>query len=151
MARSRKHATTQRDGHRRSRRVVIRYALLQVPATVLVIVVLALLETWFRMEKWVFWAALAAWVAKDAFLFPLVWRAYDREGTEQAKSMIGLCGTATERLAPIGYIQVRGELWRARAMDEGDSIEKGESVEVVNVDGLTLHVVHIPKDKEAGL
>jgi membrane-bound serine protease (ClpP class) len=54
--------------------------------------------------------------------------------------MIGERGIAKERLAPAGYVQVRGELWRAFIIDDGPAIETGQSVKIVKMDGLTLFV-----------
>jgi membrane-bound serine protease (ClpP class) len=56
--------------------------------------------------------------------------------------MIGERGFAKERLAPKGYVRVRGELWRAETINGGPPIERGQSVKIVKMDGLTLFVEH---------
>ena len=54
------------------------------------------------------------------------------------EGMIGTQGRVTKPLAPIGTINVKGEYWRAKAVD--DNIEVNEDVEIVGLDGLTLKV-----------
>jgi membrane-bound serine protease (ClpP class) len=54
--------------------------------------------------------------------------------------MIGQRGIAKERLAPKGYVQIHGELWRAVKIENGPPIEMGQSVRIVKIDGLTLFV-----------
>jgi len=57
------------------------------------------------------------------------------------EEMIGLSGVAIEQLNPEGQVKIRGEIWEARAMD--DKINKGEKIEVVDMDGLKLLVRRI--------
>ncbi len=54
--------------------------------------------------------------------------------------MVGARGVAEDRLAPSGYIRVRGELWQTEVMGGDPPIEKGASVRVREVSGLTLLV-----------
>ena len=54
-------------------------------------------------------------------------------------AMIGATGHAQTRLEPAGQVHVRGEIWSAESC-EGDSIERGEEIEVVEVSGLLLKV-----------
>lgn len=42
-------------------------------------------------------------------------------------------------------VRVNGELWNAVSMS-GEEIEAGEKVEVLRLDGLTLHVDRLPQD-----
>jgi membrane-bound ClpP family serine protease len=53
---------------------------------------------------------------------------------------VGLTATAKERLAPVGYVEVMGELWRARLVDRDDCIEAGERVSIVAASRLELRV-----------
>jgi len=80
------------------------------------------------------------WVGKDVILFPFTWRAYDRDPSGQIHSMIGYRGIARERLAPSGYVLIRGERWRAEVMGNRSPIEKGESIQIHDIRGLTLLV-----------
>ncbi|MDO8735934.1 MAG: nodulation protein NfeD [Thermoleophilia bacterium] len=56
------------------------------------------------------------------------------------KAMIGEIGHARSQMDPLGQVFVRGEIWSAEA-PEGETIEKGVEVEVVDVRGLMLKVV----------
>ena len=55
--------------------------------------------------------------------------------------MIGKRGLAREKLAPIGYIRVQGELWQAEIMPGEPSIEKDKWVRIKKIEGLKLFVV----------
>jgi membrane-bound serine protease (ClpP class) len=55
------------------------------------------------------------------------------------EAMIGLEGTAIERLSPLGRVRVRGETWKARST--GGTAERGDDVMVTGIgEGLTLLV-----------
>jgi len=123
-----------------STRIVVRYTLLQLPAIVLLILMLILVQRWVSLPAWFTWCLIAFWIAKDIVLFPLTWRAYDRSHRGSADWMIGLRGTAENRLAPSGYVHVRGELWQAEIEENSVPIEKGESVRIYGNRGLTLLV-----------
>lgn len=56
--------------------------------------------------------------------------------------MIGLAGRATSAIQPRGTIFVRGEYWTAIS---DDTIEPGETVEILSMDGLTLRVRRAPQ------
>ena len=118
-------------------RVVVRYALFQVPAVVLLVLALALVRRWVDIPAWFVWGLVGLWVAKDVILFPFVWRAYDSDDTN---SMVGTRGIAEERLAPSGYVLVRGELWQAEVMGDGPPIDRGQRVRVRGISGLKLLV-----------
>lgn len=121
-------------------RVVVRYALFQVPAVVLLVLALALVRRWVDIPAWFVWGLVGLWVVKDLILFPFVWRAYDTDRAGAANCMVGARGIAKDRLAPSGYIRVRGELWRAEVMGDGPPIDRGQRVQVRGVCGLKLLV-----------
>lgn len=56
------------------------------------------------------------------------------------ETLIGAPGTAKGRIAPHGQVQLRGELWSAELAEGAESIEAGEKVTVVAVEGLRLKV-----------
>lgn len=132
-----------------TKRVVAKYLLLQLPALLFLILILLLLRHWEVIPRWVFWAVVAAWVAKDALLFPFVWQAYDPDTPAAGHSLIGARGMARERLDPAGYIRVGGELWRAELLKGEPPVEAGEIVVVRELSGLTLRVGR-EEDEEAG-
>jgi len=123
-----------------SARVVLRYSLLQIPELAILVFVLLLVRPYLDMPPWLCWAIVALWVIKDVALFPFVWRAYVGGDAGRTHSMVGELGRARERLAPSGYVLVRGELWKAEVKDGNPAIEKGEAVRVRGIRGLTLIV-----------
>jgi membrane protein implicated in regulation of membrane protease activity len=127
--------------------IYLRYILLNIPGLVAVILILIIIQNWVVLPVWLFWGILGLWMVKDAVLFPFVWRAYDWERPGRSRSMIGERGIAKERLAPGGYVQIHGELWRAVKIDNGPPIEMGQSVKIVKMDGLTLFVEPVKPDK----
>ena len=109
-------------------RVLLRYWLLQLPASALLILILVLLRDRLSIPDWLLWGIVAIWVAKDALLYPLVWRSYDVAYPVTAHSLEGAHGVATERIDSTGYVRVRGELWRAELTAGAPPIDKGERV-----------------------
>jgi membrane protein implicated in regulation of membrane protease activity len=127
--------------------IYLRYTLLNIPGLVAVILIVIIIQHWVVLPAWLFWGVIGFWIVKDALLFPFVWRAYDGERPGSFRSMIGERGIAKERLAPKGYVQIHGELWRAVKIDNGPPIEMGQSVKIVKMDGLTLFVEPVNPDK----
>jgi membrane protein implicated in regulation of membrane protease activity len=123
-----------------SSRIVVRYVLLQIPALVVLILMLALVQRWVSLPAWFIWGLITLWIAKDVILFFFTWHAYDPTHKGPANSMIDQRGIAENRLAPSGYIQVRGELWQAEVMENSLPIEKGQRVRIYGNRGLTLLV-----------
>ena len=96
---------------------------------------------WLELPIWMAVAFVCVWVVKDMVMFRFVWRSYDvRVRPGDPFSMIGLQGTAQERLAPSGYVLVRGERWRGDVIGNRPFVEKGEMIRVREVKGLTLLV-----------
>lgn len=56
-----------------------------------------------------------------------------------AEGMVGERGEVIERCDPQGRVRVRGEIWHAVA-DEGDPLEQGERIRVLEVGGLRVRV-----------
>jgi len=127
-------------------RAIIRYIALGLVELVVVILVLVVVRHWVAISDALFWGLVAAWLAKDAVLFPFVWRAYDQHAPSAAGAMVGERGIAKGRLDPSGRIQVRGELWQAEREGDGPPIEAGARVRIRRMEGLTLYVR--PEDGE---
>ena len=121
-------------------RVVLRYTVLQVPGTALLVALLIVVQRWVDLPIWFTWGLVALWVAKDVVLFPFLWRAYDWDRSGDGNSMVGLRGRAIDRLDPSGYVKVRGELWLAEVIEKERAIEREEGVRVQRMKGLTLLV-----------
>ena len=123
------------------RQVYIKYGLLAIPSTVALILVLMVVHHWLPMPYWIWITLIVLWVVKEIVLFPLVWRAYDPTRSDPHRSMIDKTGITWERLAPTGFIQIEGELWKAEIRENHPPIEKGSRVRVINIEGLKLSVV----------
>lgn len=121
-------------------RILIRYALLQVPMLSLVMVGLFLAHRYMGLPVWVVWGGIVAWLAKDILLFPLVRHSYDDRDLNNAHSMWGAEGRAVGRLDNSGHVLVRGVLWWAEVVGPRRTIEKGERVRVQGSRGLVLLV-----------
>ena len=121
-------------------RVVAKYALLEIPSLALLIVILLLIRGWIGMPGWLFWGIVVLWVVKDVAMFPLVRKTYDPGAPHPAGNLLGARGVARERLAPKGYIEVRGELWLAQLPPGEAPVEPGQPVRVRDRRGLVLLV-----------
>jgi membrane protein implicated in regulation of membrane protease activity len=118
---------------------ILKYTLLQLPGLGFLIIILLWLEHSHALPPWIFWTVLGLWLVKDIILYGFVWRAY-APFTATEERIIGACGTAREDLAPAGYIEVQGELWRAELLPGMETVAKGGRVRVVQRHGLTLLV-----------
>lgn len=123
-----------------SSRIVLRYALFQIPSLVLLAGILWVIRQLIELPRWFFWGFMLFWVSKDAILFPFVWRAYDRRQERSLQNMIGKIGIAKERIDPSGYIFIHGELWKAEVVEGSPPIEEGERVRVEGTRGRILLV-----------
>ena len=123
-----------------SSHILLKYWLLQLPELALLVLILIFVQRWVDLPAWIFWGSLIIWVGKDAVLYPFVWRAYDWGRSKDSNSMVGAKGTAKGLLAPSGYVQVRGELWKAELAEGFQPVEEGEPVLVQQIRGLTLIV-----------
>lgn len=129
-------------------RTLIKYCLLQIPSLGLVAAVLLLLQTWLGFSSHLVWLGTGLWALKDAAIYPLVWRSYAPYLPDPAQSLLGLIGVTREPLAPTGYLEVRGELWRARLAGGQNRLEQGRTVRVVGVKDMELMVEEVVDGEE---
>lgn len=132
-----------------SAKVVLRYALLQIPFTALVTVVLILLREPLNLPIWFICVLVALLIIKDIALYPFVWRAYDPESPTLTNQMEGAQGIAIEDLHPTGYVEIGAERWQAEVSGDGPSIRRGQRVRVNGIRGLTL-LVQLDMENEPG-
>src|SRR4030042_203883 len=92
------------------RRIVLRYALYQIPDMAIFVLFLFVLHQWVDLSLWLYIGLVNLWMVKYVLVFTFVWRAYDKPRPGDVKSLIGTEGIAEERLDPSGYIRVHGEL-----------------------------------------
>ncbi len=120
-----------------SRQVVLRYTLMQLPEMVIVVLLVTLLGQWTIIPWWAVLIVIALWVIVNIIMFPFVWRAYDKNTTSP---MFGSQGITADSLSPNGYVRIHGEMWRAKVIEGCSFIQKGETVKVTGIRGLTLIV-----------
>ena len=91
-------------------KVVLRYALIQLPGTVLLVLVILLINRWWvTVSLWLGLGIVGLAVVKDLVLFPLLCRSYIGNDPDDPSSMIGRRGIVIGRLDPEGYVRVHGE------------------------------------------
>lgn len=122
-----------------TRHTAVRYVLFQIPATALLILVLAGLRKWLDLSWTTIWVLTGLWVLKDVALYPLVRRAYDPSRGDV--DLAGRLAVAVEPLAPDGFVRLGGELWKAEIWDPERPVAAGAKVRVVRRRGLTLVVM----------
>lgn len=125
---------------RPDRRVVLRYAALQIPGQVFVGLLAVAAWEWLGAPAWLAWGVPLFWVVKDALLFPLVWRAYEPDDPGAPGGLVGSTAVVEEPLDPSGWVRIGPELWRAELVDGAAAAPRGARVRVVRVDGLVLGV-----------
>jgi len=121
-------------------KVIIKYTLLHVAELVALAAALVLAGHYFALPTWLTITILVLWIVKDIVLFPKVRRAYLVDDNRPVKQLMGLEATVTVGLDPVGYVRVRGELWRAEISDPRFPAKKGEKTKVVDAKGTTLVV-----------
>lgn len=121
-------------------RLILRYTLLQIPGTLLLVLAMVWIRRWWDVPVWAAGTAVAMWIVKDVLMYPFLWRAYDWDRESENFTMIDCEGTVIKPLDPTGYVRVRGELWKASLEEGAAPLEKGRTVTVREVRGLQLIV-----------
>ena len=113
----------------------------------LVAVVLWLLPHFFNINipLWGLAVLMLALAAFSGTMYLAGRRTFYLRPKVAAENLIGSEGTVTKSLAPVGYVKVQGELWKA--INNGVEVGVGDRVEVIGMDGLTLVVK--PKNYKA--
>ena len=90
-----------------------------------------------RVNVWKMVPVILAFAVFVISLVRLVIQAQRRRAQTGAEGLVGRQGQAETDLDPEGWVIVQGERWRARA---GERVSRGETVEVLSVEGLLLRV-----------
>jgi membrane protein implicated in regulation of membrane protease activity len=117
-----------------------KYLLLQAPGWLLMAVLAMGLRHGIALPLWAAVGLVALWVVKDFVLYPFVRTAYEPNVKTGSQQLVGARGVAQKGLAPHGYVQVYGELWRAMAEPREVPIAPGTPIRVRAAHGLTLTV-----------
>jgi len=120
--------------------ILIKYMLLQIPETAVIIIVLVILIKFSSISVWLAICLAALWIIKDIIMFPLLWPSYGGTNIKDWHSLIGKEGIVTERCDPQGYVVVHGESWKAQVQDQLSPVDKGSRIQVTGSKGLILYV-----------
>lgn len=126
--------------NRINRKVIIRYSLFQIPSLLIVMLLVFSVNHWYRLDNVIIMIIILLWILKDILIFPFVWKAYCHKDRDKSKTILNEIGTAIDTINPKGYVKIRGEIWQAELDDIGIPICQGESIEVVEINGLKLKV-----------
>ena len=124
-----------------------RYFLIQVPGWILAAIILYALHRLLAVPLWLAAILMVADIVKDVVLFPYLRRAYETTESMPAERLIGERAVIRQALTPEGYVQVRGELWRARSVDPETPTDSGSGVVIVGAQGTLLDVAPAPEAK----
>jgi membrane protein implicated in regulation of membrane protease activity len=130
--------------------VALRYAALQIPGQVFVLLLGVAAWEWLGAPAWLAWGAPLFWVVKDALLFPFVWRAYEPDDPSAPGGLVGATALVEDPLGPSGWVRIGPELWRAELVDGAAAAPRGTRVHVVRVEGLVLRVEPLAQSGAAG-
>jgi membrane protein implicated in regulation of membrane protease activity len=124
-----------------------RYLLFQVPGWLVAAGALAAAVRWWELPAVWALAGFAAWLAKDAVLYPIVRRAYEPDGAAPHGPIggHGIAETAIDR--DEGWVRIGPERWRARAAPGAGPIPAGAPV---RVRGLRGHVLEVDGGPDRG-
>ena len=122
-----------------SKSVLWRYLLFQVPGILFVGVIAYYLVRFEIISQQTAWLALAVWVAKDAAMYPFVWKAYIAGLAHNRSGHLGKRVLVVESLDPKGQVKVEGTIWHAQHR-QNTPVPRGQMVKVVAEEGLILLV-----------
>ena len=125
-----------------------RYLLFQIPSWILAALLAGALHRWLDLPLGFAVGLFVLYVAKDFLIYPYVRNAYEPHNRTGAELLIGCVGLTKQRLDPEGYVQVKGELWRAVADPPGQIIPPGQPVRIQAVSDFTLVVTWMQDQQE---
>lgn len=64
------------------------------------------------------------------------------------EALVGRSGETRTQLSPTGMVHVSGELWSAILEDDSETLEAGQRIEVIAIDGLRLRVRPAPSKRQ---
>ena len=121
-------------------RTITRYTLFQIPDLILLSLGLAAAVRWWGLPVLAAYGLVALWLVKDVIMFPILRIAYESDSASGVDAIYGALGVVTQPLAPVGYVRLGPELWKAELASGSGSVLKGSAIRVVEVRGLTLVV-----------
>ena len=113
------------------------YVLLELGELLLIVIILIVISRFIPIPLWIVIAIPAGKLLKFIVVYPFVRRSLRQPVYSGMESLIGRRGWTVETLDPEGYVNVRGELWRAISYVP---IPAGVEVEVYELEGTKLVV-----------
>jgi membrane protein implicated in regulation of membrane protease activity len=123
-------------------REIFAYVLWQLPGWCLAAIVGLWFEALVGLPAWAGETLVGLLILKDLALFPAMRVVFSPPRTNER--LVGARGRVVQRLAPVGYVRVMGELWNAEARAAGRQIDAGTPIVVRDARGLTLLVEEEP-------
>jgi membrane-bound ClpP family serine protease len=121
-------------------RTLLRYTLFQIPDLILLSLGVAAAVRWWGLPVLAAYGLVALWLVKDVIMFPILRVAYESESGSGVDAIRGALGVVTQSLAPVGYVRLGSELWKAELVSGCGPVAEGSAIRVVEVHGLTLIV-----------
>ena len=121
---------------RSSSRTIVRYTLFQIPDLILLGLGVAAAVRWWNLPVLAAYGLLAAWVAKDVIMYPILRVAYEGGGSSGVEAIHGALGVVTEPLVPSGYVRLGSERWKAELAGGSGAVLVGSEIRVVEIRGL---------------
>jgi len=121
-------------------RTLVRYTMFQIPDLILLSLVLAAAVRWWDLSVLTAYGLVAAWIAKDVVMYPIVRVAYEAGDSSGTEAIRGALGVVTQTLTPSGYVRLGSERWRAELARGSETVSAGSAIRVVELRGLTLIV-----------
>ena len=121
-------------------RTIVRYTLFQIPDLILLGLGVAAAVHWWNLPVFTAYGLLAAWVAKDVMMYPILRVAYEGGGSSGVEAIHGALGVVTQSLVPSGYVRLGSERWKAELVCGSETVSVGSAIRVVELRGLTLIV-----------
>lgn len=119
--------------------VVGKYLLFQIPGWLVVGCLVTAAVHWWEISTLTACLLFAAWLVKDAVMFPFVRSAYE-PSDEGPDRLVGTRAVARDRLDPAGWVRLGPELWRAELVHGHEPVAKGTAVRVLAVNGMVVTV-----------
>ena len=129
-------------------KVILKYALIHLVELALIVVAVIVVRHFISIPTWLTITILVLWILKDIAIFFKVWRSYAVYDSNPMRELIGLEATVMDGLNPVGYVRVKGELWKAEIRNPMYPAKRGDKTRVVDNKGMTL-IVERCNDRQA--
>ncbi len=116
-----------------------KYLLLQIPGWLIVGCLVTAAVRWWGISPLTACLLFAAWLVKDAVMFPFLKSAYE-PSDENTGGLVGARAVTSDRLDPAGWVRLGPERWRAELVHGHEPVAKGTTVRVLAVNGLIVTV-----------